>query len=57
MEIIENKKGIYQVVFEYEEPRSGKYAAEAAVRIAEALIQGEKYDLQSDIDRLKQMGP
>ncbi|MFL5788651.1 MAG: cyanophycin synthetase family protein, partial [Flavisolibacter sp.] len=43
------KEGCYTVVFSYAEERSGIYAANAAVRIAEALIKGENYDLQKDI--------
>lgn len=48
-----DKKGIYHVVFSYEEARAGKYAGKAAVRIAEALVKGEPYDLQADITELK----
>jgi cyanophycin synthetase len=48
-----DKKGIYHVVFSYEEPRAGKYAAKAAVNIAEALVKGEAYDLEADITKLR----
>jgi cyanophycin synthetase len=47
--------GVYNVVFSYVEERVGIYAAEAAVRIAEALIAGEEYDLQADIQRMKEI--
>jgi len=50
-----DKKGLYHIVFSYEEARAGKYAAKAAVRIAEFLIKGENYDLESDIKTLKQI--
>ncbi len=41
--------GIYNVVFSYTEENVGLYAAEASVRIAEALILGTDYDLEADI--------
>jgi len=47
--------GIYNVVFSYVEENVGIYAAEAAVRIAEALIKGDKYDLDADIQRMKEI--
>lgn len=50
-----DKKGIYHIVFSYEEARAGKYAAKAAVKIAEALIEGQEYNVQADIDKLKQI--
>jgi cyanophycin synthetase len=49
------KNGVYNVVFSYIEPRAGKYAARAAFRIVEALISGEEYDVNADIERLKQI--
>lgn len=45
-------RGVYHVVFSYEHEKAGLYAAKAAVAIAEALIKGEAYDLQKDIDEL-----
>jgi cyanophycin synthetase len=50
-----SKAGVYNIIFDYELPRAGQYAAEAAVRIAEALISGDTYDPQQDIDQLKQI--
>jgi cyanophycin synthetase len=47
--------GIYNVVFSYLEEKAGVYAAEAAVKIAEALISGEPYDLEQDIQRLREL--
>ena len=47
--------GIYNVVFNYIEETVGEYAAEAAVRIAEALIAGEEYDIENDIMTMKKM--
>lgn len=45
--------GVYHVIFSYEVEKAGLYAARAAVRIAEALVKNEPYDLQADIDELK----
>lgn len=45
--------GIYHVVFSYLEKNAGKYAAKAAVNIADALAKGEQYDLADDIDQLR----
>ena len=48
-------EGVYNVVFSYIEEPVGMYAAKAAVRIAEALISGEKYDLQDDIQKMREL--
>tara|TARA_B100001287_G_scaffold245476_1_gene222775 strand:- start:12361 stop:15009 length:2649 start_codon:yes stop_codon:yes gene_type:complete len=47
--------GVYNVVFNYLEEKVGVYAAKAAVRIAEALISGEDYDLSEDIQNMKEI--
>src|SRR5581483_7105322 len=47
------KKGLYHVVFAYEDPEAGKYAAYAAVRIAEALIKGINHNIQHTIEALR----
>jgi cyanophycin synthetase len=47
--------GIYNVVFSYTEENVGLFAGEAAVKIAEALISGQKYDLASDIKRMREI--
>ena len=47
--------GIYNVVFSYLEEKAGVYAAEAAVKIAQALIANEPYDLEFDIQRLREL--
>lgn len=47
--------GVYHVVFSYVEEKVGLYAAESAVRIAEALISGEHYDLQADIQKMREI--
>lgn len=47
--------GVYNVVFEYQEESVGIYAAEAAVRIAEALIEGKDYNLATDLMVMRKM--
>jgi cyanophycin synthetase len=47
--------GVYNVVFSYLEENVGTYAAEASVRIAEALIAGTEYDLDADIKRMREI--
>jgi len=47
--------GVYNVVFTYLEEKVGIYAAEAAVRIAEALITGEDYNLEYDIQQMREI--
>ncbi len=49
------EEGVYNVVFAYMEEKVGKYAARAAVRIAEALIEGEEYDLEEDITYMREL--
>ncbi|EDM37543.1 cyanophycin synthetase [Pedobacter sp. BAL39] len=48
-------EGIYNVVFSYLEEKAGLFAAESAVRIAEALINGEEYPLEEDIQRMREL--
>ncbi len=47
--------GVYNVVFSYMEENVGVYAAKASVKIAEALIAGTDYDLETDIKTMRQM--
>ncbi len=49
------KEGEYNVVFDYMEEDAGVYAARASVRIAEALVAGNEYDLADDIQRLREI--
>ncbi len=49
------KEGVYNVVFSYKEENVGIYAANAAVKIAEALIEGLEYDLNNDIKTMREM--
>lgn len=48
-------EGVYNVVFSYIEEKAGIYAAEASVRIAEALINDQEYDLEADIQRMREL--
>jgi len=48
-------KGVYNVVFTYIEEKVGVFAAESAVRIAEALVNGEDYDLDKDIQKMREI--
>ena len=47
--------GIYNVVFSYTEESVGMFAAESAVRIAEALIAATDYDVEADIQRMREI--
>jgi cyanophycin synthetase len=49
------EKGVYNVVFSYIEENVGRFAAEASVRICEALIAGEAYDLEHDIQKMREL--
>jgi cyanophycin synthetase len=48
-------EGVYNVVFSYVEEEVGLYAAEAAVRIAEALINDVPYDIDADIQEMRRL--
>jgi cyanophycin synthetase len=47
--------GVYNVVFSYTEENVGLYAAEASVRIAEALIDGTDYNPEEDIQKMREI--
>jgi cyanophycin synthetase len=49
------EKGVYNVVFAYMEESVGRYAAKAAVAICEALVDGKTYDLEDDIQRMREL--
>ncbi len=49
------KPGVYNVVFTYIEEKVGVYAAEAAVRIVDAIIKGEDYNLQPDLQKMREI--
>ncbi|MBL4656549.1 MAG: cyanophycin synthetase, partial [Flavobacteriales bacterium] len=50
-----NDKGIYNVVFSYTEEKVGIYAAKAAVRIVKALIDDKSYDLEHDVQQMREL--
>lgn len=47
--------GIYHVVFSYHEAKAGIYTAKAAVKMAQAIADGEPYDLANDIQTLREI--
>jgi len=49
------EKGVYNVVFSYIEENVGRYAAKVAVAICQALINGEPYSLEDDIQRMREL--
>lgn len=49
------QKGVYFVVFDYLEEKVGLYAAKAAIAIAEALIAGKEYNLDADIQEMREL--
>lgn len=51
----DKKQGVYNVIFSYTIESAGIYAAKAAVKIAQALVDNTAYDLQKDIDALKKI--
>lgn len=44
--------GVYNVVFSYEIESAGRYAAQAAVQLVEAVAEGRQYSLKQDIKNL-----
>jgi cyanophycin synthetase len=50
-----NDKGVYSIVFAYDEERAGIYAAHAAIRIADALAKSNDYDIQADVETLRKI--
>jgi len=49
------KKGVYHVVFSYVEAKAGQYTAHAAVRMAQSIVDGQDYDLEADVQRLREI--
>ncbi len=49
------EKGVYNVVFSYIEENVGRYAAKAAFEICQALIDGKDYDLEADIQKMREI--
>ncbi len=51
----DGEEGIYSVIFSYEEERAGFYAAEAAFEIVRTMLAGKSYDLEKDIQALREI--
>ncbi len=49
------EEGVYNVVFSYMEEKVGRYSAKSSVRIAEALIAGTDYNLEDDIQAMREL--
>lgn len=49
------EEGVYNVVFSYMEENVGRYAAKVSVAICEALVAGEDYNLEPDIQRMREL--
>ncbi len=49
------EKGVYSVVFSYIEENAGRYAAKSAVAICEALIAAQDYDIDSDLQHMREL--
>ncbi|MCL4125976.1 UNVERIFIED_CONTAM: hypothetical protein GTU68_046619 [Idotea baltica] len=49
------EEGVYNVVFAYTQEKVGVYAAKSAVRIARALIAGEEYNIEEDINDMREI--
>ncbi|WP_439566341.1 cyanophycin synthetase family protein, partial [Gloeocapsopsis crepidinum] len=50
--------GVYQVVFEYQEEQAGRYAARAAVRLCQSIVNKGYYlrqELEQDIEDLSEL--
>ena len=47
--------GTYNVVFSYTEENVGLFAAESSVAIAEALIAGREYDVDADLQKMREI--
>lgn len=48
--------GQYHVVFAYQVKQAGLFAAEAAVRLAAALVEASPYEVAADVETLRQLG-
>jgi len=49
------KDGVYYVIFDYIEEDAGVYAAKAAVQIAQAVTDGNPYNLEEDIQQMREI--
>src|SRR3954469_8716933 len=49
------KEGEYYVVYSYVEEDAGVFAGESAVRIAQALVDGTGYNIEADVQTLREI--
>ena len=49
------QESVYYVIFDYIEEDAGVYAAKAAVRIAQSLADDQPYNLEEDIQRMREI--
>ncbi len=49
------EEGVYNVVFAYMEEEVGRYAAKKSVAIAEALVDGKEYNMDDDIQVMREL--
>ncbi len=49
------EEGVYHVVFAYMEEKVGRFAAKSATRVAQALVDGKEYDLEEDIQEMREI--
>ncbi|HEY2721083.1 MAG TPA: cyanophycin synthetase, partial [Chitinophagaceae bacterium] len=49
------KEGVYYVIFDYIEGDAGVYAAKAAVQIAQAIVDNKAYNLEEDIQQMREI--
>lgn len=47
--------GVYNVVFSYVEEKVGIYAAKASIRLCQALVDNKPYDLEEDIQKMREL--
>jgi cyanophycin synthetase len=50
-----SSKGVYNVVFSYLEEKAGIQAGKMAMRLCEALVAGKSYDIEADIQTLREI--
>src|SRR5687767_6550411 len=49
------KESMYYVIFDYMEEDAGVYAAQASVRIAQAMVDGTDYNLEEDVQKMREI--
>src|SRR4051812_31434284 len=50
-----SEEGVYKVVVEYEEEDVGRLALDMAHRLLQAAIRGDAFDVEAEVDRLRQL--